>query len=175
MHYQRWSLPLVAAILSVNAYPCQRVTPVSSVDMVNQADVILRVSAVDYAVAPGNPDVLMTGVPDSTIRFKVLEVIRGGTQPELILHGYLTHTDDFNDLAPPYGSVRPGGRLGSCFANSYRLGGEFLLLLKKGQSGELTVNWYALGPVNEQLHSANDPWLLWVRGQVEKQDSRDGK
>ena len=26
-----------------------------------------------------------------------------------------------------------------------------------------TVNWYALGPVNEQLRSAGDPWLAWVR------------
>jgi len=61
------------------------------------------------------------------------------------------------------------------FANSYRSGGEFLLLLKKRQSGELTLNWYVLGPVNEQLHSTNDPWLLWVREQVEKQNSRDSK
>jgi hypothetical protein len=114
-------------------------------------------------------------VPDSTIRFKVLEVIRGGTQPELILPGYLTDTDDFNDQPPPYDFVRPGGRRGSCFANSYRLGSQFLLLLQKRQSGELTVNWYALGPVNEQLHSTNDPWLLWVQEQVQKQNTRNGK
>ena len=38
-----------------------------------------------------------------------------------------------------------------------------LLLFKKDQSGERTVNSYALGPVNEQLHSMNDPWLLWLR------------
>jgi len=175
MRYLYWTLPFIAAILSSNAYPCQRVTPVSSMDMVNQADVILRVSAVEYAVKPGNPNVLTTGVPDSTIRFKVLEVIRGGTQPELILPGYLTDTDDFNDQPPPYDFVRPGGRRGSCFANSYRLGSQFLLLLQKRQSGELTVNWYALGPVNEQLHSTNDPWLLWVQEQVQKQNTRNGK
>jgi hypothetical protein len=29
-----------------------------------------------------------------------------------------------------------------------------------------TVNWYALGPVNEQLRSANDPWVQWVRQQI---------
>jgi hypothetical protein len=38
-----------------------------------------------------------------------------------------------------------------------------LLLCKKDQSGERTVNSYALGPGNEQLHSMNDPWLLWLR------------
>jgi hypothetical protein len=41
------------------------------------------------------------------------------------------------------------------------------LLLKNNRDGELTVYWYALGPVNEQLHSLDDPWLLWVRKQVD--------
>lgn len=40
-------------------------------------------------------------------------------------------------------------------------------MLKRGEAGEYTVNWYALGPVNEQLESASDPWLLWVRQRVE--------
>ena len=44
-------------------------------------------------------------------------------------------------------------------ANSYRRGGQFVLFLKKTKAGELTVNWYALAPVNEQLHSDDDPWL----------------
>jgi hypothetical protein len=30
------------------------------------------------------------------------------------------------------------------------------------------VNWYALGPVNEQLRSATDPWLVWVKQQLAK-------
>jgi hypothetical protein len=111
-------------------------------------------------------------MPDSTIRFKVLEVIRGGTQTELILPGYLTDTDDFNDHAPPYDFVRPGGRRGSCFANSYRSGAEFLLFLRKRPSGDLAVNWYALGPVNEQLHAADDPWLLWAKEQVRQLNIR---
>ena len=29
--------------------------------------------------------------------------------------------------------------------------------------GDYIVNWYALGPVNDQLRSDSDPWLLWVR------------
>jgi hypothetical protein len=49
------------------------------------------------------------------------------------------------------------------------------LMLKKKQSGGYTVNWYALAPVNEQLHSINDPWLLWVREQAKKQTVPSGK
>ena len=86
-----------------------------------------------------------------------LEVIRGGEQSELTLPGYLTDTDDFNDQPSPYNFVCPTGRYGSCFANSYRVGAQFLLLLKKLSSGEPTVNWYALGSTNEQLYSSSDP------------------
>jgi hypothetical protein len=175
MFSHRWIVGFIAVILSMDAYPCQRADPVSSVDMVKQADVIVRVTAVEYAVSPRSPNMRTTGEPDSAIRFKVLEVIRGVMQPELILPGYLVDHDDFNDHNPPYNFVRPNGREGSCFANSYRLGAQFLLLLKEKQSEGFTVNWYALGPVNEQLHSTNDPWLLWVREQVQKQTVRNGK
>ena len=119
----RWTVVSIAVILSTDAYPCQRVDPVSSVDMVKQADAIARVTAVEYAVAPRRPNMRTTGEPDSAIHFKVLEVIRGVMQPELILPGYLVDHDDFNDHKPPYNFVRPNGREGSCFANSYRLGG----------------------------------------------------
>jgi hypothetical protein len=64
--------------------------------------------------------------------------------------------------------VRPGGRRGSCFANSYRRDAQYLLFLKKPNRGDLTVNWAALAPVNEQLRSAEDPWLIWVRQQAGK-------
>jgi hypothetical protein len=32
--------------------------------------------------------------------------------------------------------------------------------------GVYTVEWNALGPVNEQLHSTVDPWFIWVRDQA---------
>ena len=54
-----------------------------------------------------------TGLPDSMIRFKVLEVIRGSILREssqLVLPGYLVDNDDYNDEAPPYNFVRPSGR-----------------------------------------------------------------
>lgn len=164
-----WVVLLSTVILSGNAYPCSRYSPVFNVEIVKQADAIVRGKAVEYSVGPTNSNVFTTGEPDSTIRFEVLEVIRGSISGQLILPGYLVDRDDFNDHAPPYKFVRPNGRGGSCFANSYRRGGQFLLLLKKNSSEKFTVNWYALGPVNEQLHSADDPWLLWVREQAKEQ------
>jgi len=111
---------------------------------------------------------MTTGVPDSKVRFKVLESLRGEVASDVILPGYLSDTDDFNDQPAPYAFVRRGGRAGSCFANSYRAGGQFLLFLKKTRTGEQTVNWYALAPVNEQIHPISDAWLTWVRDQIDK-------
>jgi hypothetical protein len=162
-----WTL-LGSAAFTTAAYPCSVIGNISSVDMVDEADAIVRATAVEYATPPGNPNIRTTGVPDSKVRFKVLDTIRGPLIKDLTLPGYLVDKDDFNDRQPPYTFVRPGGRAGSCFANSYRSGAQFLLFLKKAKSGEFTVNWYALGPVNEQLHSADDPWPLWVREQAHK-------
>jgi hypothetical protein len=138
--------------------------------MVQNADAIVRALAVEYKKPPADVNTMTTGVPDSRIRFSVLEVIRGqGLEKEIILPGYLSERDDFNELPVPYSSVRPNGRSGSCFANTYRTGAQFVLVLKKATDGGYTVNWFPLGPVNEQLRSENDPWLLWVR-----QESRRG-
>lgn len=164
---------LVAVIVcAVDACPCSIAHPVSNVDMVREADAIVRATAENYVLAPKNPDSWTGFEPDSRIRFKVLEVVRGKMPADhLVLPGVLVDTDDFNDQAPPYNFVRPDGRRGSCFAVSYRSGGQYLLMLKK-IDGVFTVNWYALGPVNEQLHSAEDPWLLWVRKQAEKPNGK---
>ena len=163
-------LALAVVFLSVmDAYPCSLTHDVSSTEMVKNADAIVRATAVEYVKPPRRFfPVWTSGEPDTTVRFKVLEVIRGTMPSELILPGYLGDSDDFNDHAP-YRFVRPGGRHGSCYANTYRVGAQFLLILQKKTSGEFTVNWYGLGPVNEQLHSSSDPWLLWVREQAKKQ------
>ena len=88
--------------------------------------------------------------------------------PDLILRGVLVDRGDFNRGTSPYQSVRPSGLAGSCFAFFYRPGAQYLLMLKKDAKKEQTVEWYPLAPVNEQLHSDDDPWLLWVRGQSRK-------
>jgi hypothetical protein len=155
------AMPMAAEACSVSHIP-------SGVELVTNADVAVRARAVEYKTPPANPNIWMTGVPDSVVSFQVLETIRGETPLNLALHGYLTQRD-FNDQKPPCTFVRPGGRGGSCFANSYQQGTEYLLFLKKSNaSGELTINWAALAPVNEQLHDANGPWLIWVRRQAEQ-------
>ncbi|HLY16196.1 MAG TPA: hypothetical protein VKR61_03185 [Bryobacteraceae bacterium] len=159
---------LSGAVFAYPVHACSIVGSISNLKLVDDAEMIIRAKAVEYASPPSNPRMWTTGVPDSRIRFNVIERIRGAEISELILPGYLVDRDDFNDQEPPYTFVRPGGRGGSCFANSYRTGGQFLLFLKKGGNGELTVNWYALAPVNEQLHSDDDPWILWVRERAKR-------
>ena len=123
------------------ALPCSRTSPVSASEMIRGADAIVRGVASEYVVAPADPNVMTTGVPDSRIRFNVLEVIRGqGIGKEIILPGYLSDRDDFNDQSAPYSFVRPNGRSGSCFANTYRAGAQFLLVLKQTKDGGYTVN-----------------------------------
>jgi hypothetical protein len=156
------AMPIAAEACQVSHIP-------NGVELITNADVVIRARAIEYKTPPANSNIWTTGIPDSVVSFQVLETIRGEAPLNLALHGYLTQGDDFNDQKPPYTFVRPGGRGGSCFANSYRQGTEYLLFLKKSAaSGELTVNWAALAPVNEQLHDANDPWLIWVRGQAEQ-------
>ena len=159
---------LAAAVFTTEAYACSVARVISNVELVSAADVVVRASAVEYASPPSDPHMRTTGVPDSRIRFKIIEIIRGPVISDLVLPGYLDKRDDFNDQRPPYTFVRPGGRAGSCFANSYRADGQFLLFLKKTKAGEFTVNWSPLAPVNEQLHADDDLWLLWVREQALK-------
>jgi hypothetical protein len=154
--------------LTVVGWPCSVAKITSNVDLVRNADVVIRAKAVEDAMPPSDPDIWINGVPDSKVRFKELEVIRGQDVSGLVLPGYLVQRDDFNDQQLPYTFVRPGGRGGSCFANSYRQGAEFLLFLKKTKTGELTVNWAPLAPVNEELRPSEDRWLTWVREQAQK-------
>jgi hypothetical protein len=175
LHATRLMAVVVLIVSATDAYPCE-LRQVSSVDIVKQADAIVRVTAVEYAKAPPPHDSRVMWPPmDSTIRFKVLEVIRGRVPSQLVLPGNLVEHDDYNDMASPYNFVRSDGRGGSCFASSYRSGGQFLLMLKKTHSGGYTPYWYAHGPTNEQLHSDNDQWLVWVREQAKGQTVANGK
>ena len=94
---------------------------------------------------------------------EVLEVIDGDSvPPSLKVYGWLTDTDDFNRAPVPYPAVRRSGQRGSCYAEEYRRGGEFLLLLKT-TAGQLTPYSAALAPTNEQVREPDDPWVSWVR------------
>ena len=177
-------LSVILGTLSIAdpAFSCSLGRAPSPVEMVIGADVIVRATAIEYAVVSGTTingrEVRTTGVPDARIRFRVESVVKGTYRaPDLVLPGYLSDQDDWNDQAVPYSMVRRNGRSGSCFANTYRKGAQFLLVMKRTGSvssvfssdTEYTVNWYALGPVNEQLRSSEDPWMQWVRDQVKAQ------
>jgi len=143
--------------------PCSRYGPVDSKATVEGATVIVVAKAGAYV---RRPEVQRRPDGEGVVRFTVREVLKGGGVPsELQIHGYLDDRDDFNDHPPPYHFVRPGGRAGSCFAGNYRRGATYLLLLQN-RDGEWTVKWDPLAPVNEQLHSSQDPWVGWVRDQL---------
>jgi hypothetical protein len=152
-------LPLLALLLFAprTSHACQRFDPVVPEDIVAQADLIVRATAVDASRDPA-----------PNVRFRVDEVVKGRHSPtELALRGYAVNSDDFNDRPVPYDFVRKGGRSGDCVASTYKTGAQYLLMLKL-QHGEYTTEWYGLGPTNEQLHDDRDPWLEWTRAQAKK-------
>jgi hypothetical protein len=153
-------------LITTASQPCSVIKLTSNLELVSNADAVIRAKAIAYANAKPPADPNIFGMPDSRVQFKVVEMIRGLNVSEVILPGYLVDGDDFNDRQAPYTFVRPGGRMGNCFASSYRKGAEYLLFLKKTKMDDLTVNWAPLAPVNEQLHSSNDAWLIWVRQQA---------
>ena len=124
-------------------------------NVVRNADAIVRVRAAHL-------DSLRSRGVD---RFVVLEILDGydgdSVPPSLSVYGWLADTDDYNPRAVPYPAVRPAGLLGSCFAEEYRQGAEYLLLLKR-EDRQLTPYWAALAPTNEQIRGPDDPWVLWV-------------
>ena len=136
------------------------------------ADFIVRALAVKYDKEPENNNLWTSGIPDSKVKFETEEILKGDSTPGIImLNGYLNDKDDFNDHPIPYNFVRPGGRAGSCFANTYKQGAQYLLFLKRSNEVKwpavttpFTVDISALAPVNEQLHSESDPWIFYIKG-----------
>lgn len=158
-----------SSLLGENAKACSRVGAFTFSELFGNADVIVRATAVKYDRDSGNTS-MRSSEPDSTIEFKVEEILRGKDVPDIVvLNGYLTNQDDYNEVPVPYTFVRPGGRMGNCFAFQYKQGAQFLLFLKKVDN-KYTSNISALGPSNEQLRSKDDPWLRWVQDQLRKPD-----
>ncbi len=156
------SVMLLLAQASVQA--C-RIKPTPPEELVQQADVIVRATADSYDKAPEG-DLWTTGLPKSTVKFKVIETLKGELTEPFLIYGYLTDKDDYNDHPVPFTFIRRGGRHGSCIANSYKEGADFLLFLKK-RDDKLTPYWSGLTPVNEQLRTSNDEWLRWVKEQLQ--------
>ena len=146
-----------------NAKGCSvvRVSQVDpAIEVVQGSAVIVRAEAVGYVTEPES----RTGI----IRFRVSEVLRGQPLSELTLSGELVDRDDFNMGRVPYDAVRPNGLSGTCYAWQYKAGAEYLLMLSYSKNHKLVLSPFPLEPVNEQLVSSNDPWLLWVRKQTKR-------
>ena len=101
----------------------------------------------------------------ATVTFQPIEWLRGTAASTLALPGVAVERDDLNAGPVPYQMVRSAGQRGDCFAREYRLGAEYLLLLSD-REGRHPLQWWPLGPVNEQLRGDDDPWLAWVRSRV---------
>jgi hypothetical protein len=172
-----WQIGILAfaavAALATPAWPCSVVALPTPQDLVNRAEVIVRVRADGLAAEPGRQGILASN--QTQVRFTVLTVLKGFfPSVTLQFNGHLDQRDDRNDAAVPYHFIRPGGRGGSCFAMGYRSGAEYLLLLAYGghqsyaQPNDLTPYWTPLGPTNEQLSGSSDPWLRWVMEEINK-------
>ncbi|CAF1136312.1 unnamed protein product [Adineta ricciae] len=162
MDYIRQLILIILFLASQNTLitrGCSVIRIVTPDELIQQAYTVVRARAVDYERPP---NALGIGI----IRFAVEEVIKGNTiiPNPLRIEGTLNQYDDFNDRRVPYNLVRPGGRMGSCFARSYKQNGNFLLFLNR----QYAPYWSALAPVNEQLHMSPtvDPWLQWVKDRV---------
>jgi hypothetical protein len=108
--------------------------------------------------------------PPNVVAFDVHGVLKGESVPRVIIvEGTVSDADDFNEYSVPYPGVRSEGRKGSCFADVYKRGGQFLLLLVRAGANRYTPYWAPLLPVNEQIRGTSDPWLAWVRNEIASQ------
>lgn len=123
--------------------------------MVRESDVVVRAVTVDSTQALDGTTI---------VRFRSTEVLHGPFgEAEFSLRGYFVDEDHFNTLAVPYQLLTRAG--GSCSAENYRQGGEYLFLLAR-HGDRLTPQRAPLSPTNEQIRGDDDPWLQWVREQL---------
>jgi hypothetical protein len=128
---------------------------------VRDADIIIRARAAS-AVEPEGASALAP-YDEKVVTFDVLEVLKGAPLFSFTVRGLIIQEPDFNRWPVPYKSFRGAG--GACFARTYQLGGEYLLILKE-VGGKLTPYWASSAATNEQLRGVDDPWLQWVRREV---------
>ena len=88
-HTAASSVVLVSLSAPVTTWACTVAGITSNVELMEQADSVIRAKALKYAKRPSDPNIWTTGVPDSEVRFEELEVIRGIDASGLVLPGYL--------------------------------------------------------------------------------------
>lgn len=146
-------------------------------EWVDDADVIVRVRAIEQRgrrltieEARSQPAGFSSTTLGTTVRFEVLEVLKGSHTSPLEFDGELTDDAVFDENEPdvPRRGVRKGGRGGNCYALQYRPGQQYLLLLS-ARHGSLTPYWAAMAATNEHVDGPADPWLTWVRERLRRQ------
>ena len=158
---------LLVVLAATPAYPCDVFGPrPSPSDLVRQSDRIVVAKALAYTTNVPDPKYGANGLPEPRVRFQIIETLKGPAGVELVIPAFLTDVDDFNSEPPPSRGVRSFGRRVNCFADEYRQGGTFLLLLK-AVAGDYTLRWAPLAPINEQVRPDNDVWVSWVRQQLQ--------
>jgi hypothetical protein len=141
--------------------------------IVRDAEVVVRAVAVG-STTPGRT---LKAWDSDTLAFAVVEVLAGTDVPDTLrFHGLVADWDDFQEGPVPYLSHRLRYSEGSCTTAFYRIGAEYLLLLRRVPGNPrlagLTPYWTILAPTNEQLRGPDDPWLAWVRAQLRAAPSR---
>ena len=141
------------------------VWPLSNIRaFVTESEVIVRAKAIGIGPAQDLP--LFGRAMDKSIEFEILEVLKGDRDhSRLFVPGDSTSNNNFNSGVVPYRIVRSAGQRGNCIATSYKIGGEYLLLLRS-QEGVLNPYWAPLAPLNEQINGRDDAWVNWIREQV---------
>jgi hypothetical protein len=142
--------PIALLILAYTspALACDVITlgpPRTAADYVRDANAIVRVTAPHvYLSQPPN---VPYSIPESfgRIAFSVVEVLKGDVvAPEIVLPGFLMDRDDFNEGPVPYTLARPSSQ-GPCFADVYKRGADFLLLLRRQGDGSYTARLVSPG------------------------------
>jgi hypothetical protein len=160
---------LLAGIDPLPADACSARSEATPEELVRHADVIVRARAVDAVIEPATSP---GQFPSTWVRLVILEQLKGEERLfDLAVPGVIVPHADFNDRRVPYDLVRSDGRAGSCYARSYQRDGEYLMILKRNNKGELTPYWAPMAANNEQIRGADDPWVVWVRQQLARIES----
>lgn len=162
------SLAVAALLLGCArpALPCTVLALTTPADLVNQAAVILIARADGLSAAPGDQGLLAAS--PTQVDFTVISVLKGEFPARTItFNGMLTSADERNRGDVPYAVARASAD-SSCHSIHYRVGGRYLLFLRRAgpghaQGDKLTPYWAPLAPANEQLFGDADPWSTWVR------------
>lgn len=125
--------------------------------IIRESEVVVRADVV--GAEPGH-----RGEPGH-VTLRVLDVLKGPLAGIFItVPGRLADYRVPAGRRPPYAEIDCEGRVpgcGSCFAQTYKASGQYLLLLKGG-----TPYWAPLSPTNEEVSGPDDPWVTWVRRQL---------